>query len=204
MADNNDGSNAQQGMLQFGQAMMGGFFEFINRQQAAMQQMQNQTKVPVAPLPAVDTEEFARLQQQFAEQHAKLWANVAMRKPEEAAAPLVHAEPGDRRFNAPEWSDSPMYDYIRQAYLLNSSFLRSVADAMPIADGRLKGRIQYLTRQYIDALAPSNFAATNPEFVKAALETNGESITQGIKNLVADLEKGRISMTDESVFEDRK
>lgn len=201
MADNNDRSNAQQGMLQFGQAMMGGFFEFINRQQAAMQQMQNQTNVPVAPLPAVDTEEFARLQQQFAEQHAKLWTNVAMRKPEEAAAPVVHAEPGDRRFNAPEWSDSPMYDYIRQAYLLNSSFLRSVADAMPIADGRLKGRIQYLTRQYIDALAPSNFAATNPEFVKAALETNGESITQGIKNLVADLEKGRISMTDESVFE---
>jgi polyhydroxyalkanoate synthase len=61
--------------------------------------------------------------------------------------------------------------------------------------------MRFLTRQYVDAMAPSNFAATNPEFVKKALETKGESITQGIKNLIADLEKGRISMTDDTAFE---
>ncbi|PKO55212.1 MAG: class I poly(R)-hydroxyalkanoic acid synthase, partial [Betaproteobacteria bacterium HGW-Betaproteobacteria-19] len=105
------------------------------------------------------------------------------------------------RFNAPEWAESPVFDYVRQAYLLNAGFLRQVADEMPIADGRAKSRMQFLTRQYIDALAPTNFAATNPEFIKAAVETKGESISQGIRNLMADLEKGRISMTDDSAFE---
>ena len=61
--------------------------------------------------------------------------------------------------------------------------------------------MQFLTRQYVDALAPSNFAATNPEFIQTAIETRGESITQGIKNLISDMEKGRISMTDDSAFE---
>jgi polyhydroxyalkanoate synthase len=111
------------------------------------------------------------------------------------------AGPGDRRFNAPEWTASPVFDYIRQAYLLNSDYLTKLADALPIADGRTKERMQFLTRQYVDALAPSNFAATNPEFIQTAIETRGESITQGIKNLIADMEKGRISMTDDSAFE---
>ena len=82
-----------------------------------------------------------------------------------------------------------MFDYVRQAYLLNASFLKQMADAMPIADGRAKSRIQFLTRQYIDALAPSNFAATNPEFIRTALETKGESVTRGVQNLITDLEK---------------
>jgi hypothetical protein len=61
--------------------------------------------------------------------------------------------------------------------------------------------MRFMARQMIDAMAPSNFLATNPEFVQTALETKGESIQQGIKNLIADLEKGRISMTDDSAFE---
>ena len=87
------------------------------------------------------------------------------------------------------------------AYLLNADYLAKVSDALPVADGRSKARMQFLTRQYIDALAPSNFAATNPEFIQTALATKGESITQGIKNLIGDMEKGRISMTDDSAFE---
>src|SRR5690606_13593863 len=119
----------------------------------------------------------------------------------EAVPPVVQPSAGDRRFSAPEWAESPVFDYVRQAYLLNAGFLQEVAEQMPIADGRAKQRIQFLTRQYVDALAPTNFAATNPEFIKTAIDSRGESISQGIQNLLADLEKGRISMTDDSAFE---
>lgn len=76
-----------------------------------------------------------------------------------------------------------------------------MAEAAPVEEGQAKDRLRFVTRQFVDAMAPTNFIATNPEFVQKALETKGESITQGIKNLIADLEKGRISMTDDSAFE---
>ncbi|NMG44610.1 class I poly(R)-hydroxyalkanoic acid synthase [Aromatoleum toluvorans] len=197
-SDNNQGNPAIQGMLQFGQAMAQNFFQAIARQHAVMQDSGGEA-APNVPMP--ETEVFARLQKEFAERHAALWSTMLQVKPGETVAPVVSPEPGDRRFASPEWTASPVFDYIRQAYLLNASFLRQVSDELPMADGRAKSRLQFLTRQYIDALAPSNFAATNPEFIKTALDTEGESITRGIKNLIADLEKGRVSMTDDAAFE---
>ena len=191
-------AEALQGMFKFGQSMAANFFDFLSKQGAAFQQVAP-AQAPQLPLP--EAEELARLQKELAESHARLWAHMSQVKPGEPAEPLVKPPAGDRRFNAPEWSSSPVYDYIRQAYLLNADYLAKVADVLPVADGRTKARMQYLTRQYIDAMAPSNFAATNPEFIQSALETKGESITQGIKNLIGDMEKGRISMTDDSAFE---
>ena len=67
------------------------------------------------------------MQQEFAAQHAQLWQSMLQRKQGEAAEPLVKPEPGDRRFNAPEWAENPFFDYLRQAYLLNSAFLTKAA-----------------------------------------------------------------------------
>ena len=197
-SDNKQPTAAIQGMLQFGQMMAQNFFQAIARQQAVMQ---DSSGVAAPSLPLPESEEFARMQQSFAERHAALWTSMLQRKPGEQGEPIARPEPGDRRFSSPEWAESPVFDYVRQAYLLNADFLKQVSDALPMADGRAKSRVQFLTRQYVDALAPSNFAATNPEFIKAALETKGESITKGVKNLLADLEKGRISMTDDAAFE---
>jgi polyhydroxyalkanoate synthase len=191
-------AEALQGMFKFGQSLAEGFFDFLGKQGVAIPQVAP-AQAPQLPLP--EAQELAKLQRELAEAHARLWASMAQARPGEPAQPTVKPQPGDRRFNAPEWSSSPVFDYIRQAYLLNSDYLNKVADAVPVADGRAKARMQYMTRQYIDALSPSNFAATNPEFIQAALDSKGESITQGIKNLVGDMEKGRISMTDESAFE---
>jgi polyhydroxyalkanoate synthase len=113
----------------------------------------------------------------------------------------VAPEPGDRRFSAPEWKESPIYDYLHQAYLLNTQYLKQMVEVIPAQDDKAKERMRFLARQMADAMAPSNFAATNPEFIKLAIETKGQSITDGINNLIKDFEKGRISMTDESVFE---
>ncbi|MBL8445739.1 MAG: class I poly(R)-hydroxyalkanoic acid synthase [Zoogloeaceae bacterium] len=200
MSDSNDSKAgaAMDGVLQFGQAMAKNFFEMMARQQAVVQ---DTSGTPLPQLPMPEPEVLNELQQEFARQHAALWSSVLQRKPGESAEPVVQPEPGDRRFASPAWQESPVYDYMRQAYLLNSNYLSKISDALPMADGRAKARVQFLTRQYLDALAPSNFAATNPEFVQAALDSKGESITQGIKNLLADLEKGRISMTDDGAFE---
>ena len=187
-----------QAILAAGQAMAQGFFDALARQHVAMQ---DSSGVAAQKLPMPETEVMASLHQAFAEKHAELWSSMLARTPGEAGPAVVQPEPGDKRFAAPEWSESPVFDYMRQAYLLNAGFLRQMADAMPIADGRAKARMQFLTRQYIDALSPSNFAATNPEFIKTAVETKGESIARGIQNLLGDLEKGRISMTDDAAFE---
>ncbi|TAH45578.1 MAG: class I poly(R)-hydroxyalkanoic acid synthase [Betaproteobacteria bacterium] len=196
--DSNNSTEALQTMFQAGQAMAQNFFDMLARNQVAMQ---DSTGVAAPRVPMPEASEFADMQKEFAERHAALWSSMLGRKPGAAPEPVAKPEQDDRRFSAPEWQESPIFDYVRQAYLLNSGFLKQVADALPLADGRAKSRIQFLTRQYIDAMSPSNFAATNPEFIKTAIETKGESISQGVQNLLADLEKGRISMTDDAAFE---
>ncbi|MBK7815354.1 MAG: class I poly(R)-hydroxyalkanoic acid synthase [Rhodocyclaceae bacterium] len=141
------------------------------------------------------------LQNEWRERHAALWQAMLAHRGGEASPTVVPAEPGDRRFDHPAWAESPIFDYLRQAYRINADYLGKAVEAAPVTDGQAKGRLRFITRQMVDAMAPSNFIATNPEFVQKALETQGQSITQGIQNLIADLEKGRISMTDESVFE---
>jgi polyhydroxyalkanoate synthase len=141
------------------------------------------------------------LQNEWRQRHTQLWQAMLARRQGDSSPTVAPAEPGDRRFDHPAWAESPIYDYLRQAYRINVDYLKKVTEAAPVADGQTKDRLRFITRQIADAMAPSNFVATNPEFVQKALETKGESITQGLKNLIADLEKGRISMTDDSAFE---
>ena len=197
-SDGKQSAVAVQAMLAAGQAMAQNFFDALARQHVAMQDSSG-AAAPKLPLP--ESDEMLRMQRAFAEKHVALWSSMLGRKPGDVVEPVVKVEAGDRRFTAPEWSESPMFDYVRQAYLLNAGLLKDISDALPIEDGRAKSRMQFLTRQYIEALAPTNFAATNPEFIKTALETKGESISRGLRNLLGDLEKGRISMTDETAFE---
>ena len=153
------------------------------------------------PPPAVDPQAMTALQKQFMDQQMSLWQSVLGKQQGQEPVFKVAPEPGDRRFSAPEWKESPIYDYLHQAYLLNTQYLKQMVEVIPAEDEKAKERMRFLARQVADAMAPSNFAATNPEFIKLAMETKGQSITDGINNLIKDFEKGRISMTDESVFE---
>lgn len=188
-------------------AFLGAAMQFMQAGQNAAQQFMNFVAqagdAPTAAKRPADPKAMSDLQKAYLEQHARLWQAILAR----GAAPAadegfkVAPEPGDRRFAAPEWRESPVFDYLHQAYLLNTKYLRDLIDVLPAESDRSRDKMRFLARQITDALAPSNFAATNPEFIKHALETKGQSITNGINNLIADLEKGRISMTDESVFE---
>ncbi|KAF4516597.1 hypothetical protein B566_EDAN003344 [Ephemera danica] len=151
--------------------------------------------------PAPDPQAMTALQKRFLDEQMSLWQSVLGRHQGKDVGYTVAPEPGDRRFSAPEWRESPVYDYLHQAYLLNTRYLKEMVEQIPAADDRARNKMRFLARQVIDAMAPSNYAATNPEFIKQAIETQGQSITDGINNMLKDFEKGRISMTDESVFE---
>jgi polyhydroxyalkanoate synthase len=122
---------------------------------------------------------------------AALWQDMAMMK--------TPALP-DRRFSAPEWTANPLSAFSAAAYLLNSHFLTAMADAVEAAP-REKQKIRFAVQQLVDAMSPANFLATNPEAQQKLIDTKGESLTKGLTNMLADMQKGRISMSDESAFE---
>ncbi|CAM8656613.1 PhaC Poly(3-hydroxyalkanoate) synthetase [Comamonadaceae bacterium] len=106
----------------------------------------------------------------------------------------------DRRFAAPAWGDNPVAAYAAAAYLLNARTMMGLAEAVE-TDSKTKNRIRFAVEQWMAAASPSNYLAFNAEAQKKAIETKGESIAKGVKNLVHDLQQGHVSMTDESLFE---
>ena len=148
----------------------------------------------------VDAAKLAALQAQYFQQHAALLQSTLSREAGRDSAPVAPPERGDRRFSSAEWRNNPWFDYLRQSYLINSRFLAEWVEALK-AEPLAKERLRFITRQFSDAMSPANFTATNPEALKLALETKGESLARGVRQLVEDVHKGRISTTDESVFE---
>jgi polyhydroxyalkanoate synthase subunit PhaC len=138
----------------------------------------------------------ASLQRSYFEKQARLWAALAAGKRETLAAPAA----GDRRFAAKEWRESPYYDYLKQSYLLAAQYVEALVDAAEL-EPQAKERARFAARQWIDALCPVNFPATNPEVFRHAVETRGESVARGMANLLGDVQKRRISQTQESAFE---
>jgi polyhydroxyalkanoate synthase len=107
----------------------------------------------------------------------------------------------DKRFNAPQWRESPVFDLIRQSYLLISDRLLGGVDSLDGLDDRQRERLRFATRAFVDAMAPSNFALTNPLVMERALETKGESLLKGLENMLRDLGKGQLTHTDPDAFE---
>lgn len=126
-----------------------------------------------------------------------LWQNILTGKAVEQ--PVAEPQKGDRRFAAEEWSQNPVFSYIKQSYLLTSNLLNEMAANANLSDNE-QTKLEFYTQQYIDAMSPTNFALTNPEVLQQALESKGQSLIDGLQNLLGDVEKGRITMTDEAAF----
>jgi len=137
----------------------------------------------------------APLQAAYLEKQTRLWTALLSGKREG----LVDGE-ADRRFSHREWRDNPYYDYLRQSYLLASRYLEDLVDSAPL-DATAKERARFAVKQWIDAMCPANFAATNPAALEQAIESRGESLARGLANLMQDAGRGRISQTDEAAFE---
>ena len=111
---------------------------------------------------------------------------------------------GDRRFKNPAWSEQVVFDMFKQSYLLTSNYLMGLAGSADL-DQKSQRKLEFFTRQMVDALSPANFAISNPEVLKATAESKGKNLVNGMKNLVSDLVEGKgqlkISMVDKSQFE---
>ena len=140
----------------------------------------------------VPWDEMSRIQQDYLAQATALW-NQALEQP-------VQLSLDDRRFAAPEWKSNPASAFMASMYLLNARTLQRLADSLS-GDEKARDRVRFAVQQWVDAAAPSNFLALNPEAQQKAIETKGESITQGLQMLLSDLRQGHLSQTDESVFE---
>ena len=133
----------------------------------------------------------------YLEKQAKLWTSLVSGL---GTGPVAAAEPGDRRFAAAEWRDNSYFDYLKQSYLLAARFLEELVEGAEL-EPRAKARARFAVKLWVDALCPANYAATNPDALRLALETRGESLAKGLANLIGDARKGRISQSDESAFE---
>lgn len=119
---------------------------------------------------------------------------------ESEKAELAEKADRDRRFASPEWKDNPLYDTIRQTYLLVSERLLGSVDAIEGVDEKTREKIRFNTKAFVDAMSPSNFALTNPQVMAKAMETRGESLLKGLEHMLGDLSKGQLSHTDTGAF----
>ena len=146
---------------------------------------------------AVDPADASAITERYAARFGDLWQRVVSAPGEPPA--VVDAPPGDRRFDAAAWRELPWFSWLKQSYLLYGEYLRELAAASRLPP-RDKRRLAFMTRQFVDAISPTNFVATNPEALEEAVRTEGGSLVNGLAHLVADVGRGRISMTDEGAF----
>ena len=152
------------------------------------------------PLPVL-----GQVQAEYLKQATELWNQSLLgfqqlTQPGSPPAAPAQAPIADRRFSAAAWAGNPQAAYLAQMYLLNARTLMQLADQVQ-GDDKTRQRIRFAVQQWVDAAAPSNYLALNPEAQRLALETKGESIAQGMQQLWKDIQQGHVSQTDESVFE---
>ena len=136
--------------------------------------------------------------------YMQLWQNTARRLMGESSAPVAEPDQADRRFKDEMWQDNEVFDFIKQSYLLSARWIQGVVNDVEGLDDHTARKVDFYTRQFIDAMAPSNFLATNPEVLRATVESGGENLIKGLDHLLEDLERGKgklsIRMTDLDAF----
>jgi polyhydroxyalkanoate synthase len=163
-------------------------------------EMGNAALAVLAPTAAwIDPAAAAELTERYSRRIDALWQRVLAADGAPAPAAGAIATVRDRRFGAKEWREHPYYTWLRDSYLLHADYVRELA-ALAQGDADARKRLRFLAQQYAEAIAPSNYLATNPEALKLALESGGASVAQGLSNLIGDAQRGRIAMTDESAF----
>ncbi|WP_244544186.1 MULTISPECIES: class I poly(R)-hydroxyalkanoic acid synthase [unclassified Beijerinckia] len=135
----------------------------------------------------------------------ELWGSTWKRMSGEQSVPVATPDPGDKRFADPSWQAMPVFDFLRQAYLISTRWANDMIDQADTIDPATKEKAAFYLRQISGALSPSNFLATNPELMRKTLAENGANLVRGLQMFAEDIEAGkgnlRIRQADASKFE---
>jgi polyhydroxyalkanoate synthase len=152
-----------------------------------------------------DPFKLAELQMKVWTDYVNLWQGAMMKMMGSQVAPVAEPPKGDRRFRHEAWENNFLFDFVKQSYLIAARHLHGAVAGVDGLDPKTAGKVDFYTRQYIDALAPTNFVMTNPEVLDETVKSGGANLVKGFANLLDDLERGdgqqvRIKMTDASAF----
>ena len=140
----------------------------------------------------------------FWQDYMTLWQNTTRRILGIDSKPVIEPSPSDRRFKHEDWNANEVFDFIKQSYLLSARFVQDVVKQTEGLSPETSRKVDFYSRQFVDAMSPSNFLLTNPEVLRKTAETGGENLLRGLNNLLADLERGRgrlkVKMTDMEAF----
>jgi polyhydroxyalkanoate synthase subunit PhaC len=153
---------------------------------------------------AAQPDRLMRAQADLFNRYMDLWKAAAERAHGEPAAEVAQPARGDKRFADPDWTQNPVFDAIKQSYLITSDWLNGLVAGVEGVEPLTKRRVEFFTKMLTDAISPSNFLLSNPAALREAMETHGESLVKGMENFAADLQRGggqlSISQTDFTQF----
>ncbi|MDP6344616.1 MAG: class I poly(R)-hydroxyalkanoic acid synthase [Alphaproteobacteria bacterium] len=152
-----------------------------------------------------DPQKIVEAQMNLWQDYLSLWQNAANRMLGETAEPLVTPERGDKRFRHDDWESNQIFDFIKQSYLLTARWMQNTVNEVEGLDEATARKVDFYTRQFTDAMAPSNFVLTNPEVLRETMDTKGQNLVRGLQNMLDDLDRGKgrlaIKMTDLEAFQ---
>ena len=141
----------------------------------------------------------------LSQSYALLWQQAYRRMLGETLPPVVEPDPADKRFKEDDWVENAFFDFVKQSYLLSAHALQQTVRDVDGLERHSAEKVEFYTRQFVDALSPTNFVATNPKVLRATMESGGENLVRGLEHLLEDVERGhgklRLKMTDPQAFE---
>ena len=151
-----------------------------------------------------DPMSIAQMQLELWTDHMKLWQRTTERLFDLTGKSDQRPAATDRRFQHPAWTEHVLFNYIKQSYVISAEAILSAVNRVNGLNPKTAHKVDFYTRQFVDAMSPSNFLATNPEVLQTTIETGGENLLRGLTNLLDDLERGRgqlaVTMTDLKAF----
>jgi polyhydroxyalkanoate synthase len=148
---------------------------------------------------------LAQTQMNLVWDYFSLWQHSMLRVVGMQGAPVAAVKKGDNRFKDAQWEEHFLFDFVKQSYLITARHIHESVGSVEGLDDMATKKVNFFTRQFIDALSPSNFAMTNPEVLRETMRSSGQNLLKGFNNLLRDIEEGdgqlRVKMSDPSAFE---